>query len=122
MKKEKIIKQKVITDSKEEINHKSITNALYKKAVGYESKEVVEEYVDVGENGEKVLKLNKRKITSRHVSPDISAVKIVLELLKERGYEDYTDEELVAERDRLLEILNNQKEEEKNYDFGEDNP
>lgn len=49
------------------------------------------------ENGE--LKLVKKKVTKREIPPDIKAVKMLLE-----GGEQ-TDEELEAERSRLLEML-----------------
>ena len=54
-----------------------IEKSLLKKALGYQYKEVIEEY-SIGEDGEK---LSKKKITTKDVPPDISAVKLLLEEL-----------------------------------------
>jgi len=77
----------------------SVKNALIKCAVGLSASEVVEEFsVDGG--GE--LKLVKRKVTRRDVPPDIKAVKMLMD------GEDFTgvsDEELYAEREKLVNSL-----------------
>ena len=86
-----------------------INKALIKRALGYTAKEVVEEYAF----SEKGAKLTKKKITKKNVPPDISAVKVLLETLSgENSYnfDNMTDKELFAERDRLLKLL---KESEK---------
>lgn len=82
-----------------------IRKALLKKALGYQANEVVEEYV-LDEDGNE--KLSKKKVTKKHISPDISAVRMLLE----RYYTDIaddirnmTDEELLAERARLLKLI-----------------
>ena len=87
---------------------KEITNALYKKAFGYDTNEVVEEFV-LDEGGD--YKLSKRKVTKKHNSPDLSAVKMLLDKLetKTEVYSDMTEEELMREKLRLLEILENYK-------------
>ena len=87
---------------------KEITNALYKKAFGYDTNEVVEEFV-LDEGGD--YKLSKRKVTKKHISPDLSAVKMLLDKLeiKTEVYSDMTEEELMREKLRLLEILENYK-------------
>lgn len=87
---------------------KEITNALYKKAFGYDTNEVVEEFV-LDEGGD--YKLSKRKVTKKHISPDLSAVKMLLDKLetKTEVYSDMTAEELMKEKLRLLEILENYK-------------
>lgn len=51
------------------------------------------------EDGE--LKLVKRKVTKRDVPPDIKAVKLLLD-----GKEKLSDEELEAEKEKLLKMLN----------------
>lgn len=86
------------------ISEKELNNALYKKAVGYETNEVVEEYV-VDERGD--YKLSKKKVTKKHVSPDLTAVKILLDKVEKKSgkYEKMTDEQLYAEKLRLIEIL-----------------
>ena len=86
-----------------------LKKALLKKALGFSSDEIVEEY-SLDESGNSVL--NKRKVTTKYNPPDISAMKILLE------NEDLTDDklshmtlaELKKEKRRLLKQL---KEEEK---------
>ena len=82
-----------------------IKKALLKKALGYSADEVVEEfsYDDKGD-----LKLSKKKVTKKHYSPDISAVKVLLERYY-KTYEDkvlsMSDEELSFEQERLKNLL-----------------
>ena len=56
------------------MNEEEIKQALLKKALGYESDEIVEEY-STDEKGNSFL--CKRKITKKFTPPDISALKIV---------------------------------------------
>ena len=74
-----------------------IKDALIKCATGTSASEIVEEFAAV--DGE--LKLVKKKITKRDIPPDIKAVKM---LLDERDGE-LTDEELEAEREKLMTML-----------------
>lgn len=83
-----------------------IKDAIKKVALGYSLEEVTEEYGV--ENGE--LKLVKRKETKKDIPPDLKAVKLLLE---DRDYSVLSDEELEAEKQRLLKTL---KEEEKRHD------
>lgn len=82
-----------------------IRKALLKKALGYNASEVVEEY-SFTEDGE--LKLSKKKVTKKHYSADISAVKVLLERYY-KTYEDevlsMSDEALEQEKVRLLKQL-----------------
>ena len=81
---------------------KQITKALIKKAVGFDTQETVEEFSET--DGE--LKLLKRKVTVKTVPPDVSAVKLLLEIGEEN--EDLislSDEELEKEKTRLLKTL-----------------
>ncbi len=88
---------------------KKIKNALAKKAVGYESKEVVEEYQE--EDG--TLKLTKKKVTKKHVPPDYQAAKIILdEIHMNKPLKALTDEELEKEKLRLLKLLKEEKNED----------
>lgn len=64
------------TDNKIVVKNK-IEKSLLKKALGYNYKEIVDEYV-IDEDGQK---LTKRKITTKNVPPDISAVKLLLDEL-----------------------------------------
>lgn len=82
-----------------------IKKALLKKALGYNADECVEEYT-FDENGEKVL--SKRKVTKKHYSPDIAAVKVLLEryfTTYEEKIAKMSDEELEEEKERLLKQL-----------------
>ena len=74
--------------------------ALLKVALGYQLAEITEEYAEV--DGK--LKLTKRKRTKKDVPPDLKAVQL---LLAENGggTELLSDEELEAEKKRLLQIL-----------------
>lgn len=80
----------------------ALKEALYKKAVGYDSSETVEEYSD--NDGDLVLV--KRKVTTKPVPPDISAIKLLLGL--DGGNEDLSalsDEELETHKKKLLKII-----------------
>lgn len=82
---------------------KKIENALVKKALGYEAKEVVEEFVADSDSGQEVLV--KKKCTTKHFPPDVSAIKILLSYYDEKTFEELenmTDEQLFEERDKLL--------------------
>lgn len=86
-----------------------LKKALMKKALGYSADEVIEEYV-LDEEGQPHL--SKKKVTKKHFSPDITAIKVLFE----KYYKPYaeqvslmSDQELEEEKERLLKIL---KEEE----------
>lgn len=86
-----------------------IKKALLKKALGYDADDVVKEYTG-GEDGDIVLA--KKKVTTKHYAPDVSAVKLLLD----RYYKTYkeivdemTDETLEEEKKRLEKLI---KEEE----------
>ena len=75
-----------------------VKDAVLKVALGYSLEEVTEEYD--ARDGE--LKLVKRKETRKDVPPDLKAVKM---LLGEENYSVLTDEELEAEKIRLINQL-----------------
>lgn len=77
-----------------------INSALLKKALGFDAKEIVEEYA-MDNDGE--VKLSKKKVTTKCVPPDVSALKMLLD--RTAPVSSYTDEELEAEKQRLLDIL-----------------
>lgn len=83
------------------IENGEVKDALIKCATGLSANETVEEFTV--ENGE--LKLVKRKVTTRDIPPDIKAVK----LLMDGGDETLSDEELEAERERLIKLLKENK-------------
>lgn len=88
-----------------------IKQAICRRAVGFESDEIIEEYV-TDENGNPVL--SKRKITKKFNPPDVSALRFLLEQ-RNAGDDDIskmTDEELLKEKERLLGLLK-EKEEKK---------
>lgn len=87
-----------------------IKEALLKKALGFDSDEIIEEYSS-DENGNSVL--IKRKITKKFNPPDISALKFLLE--QQQLYDDeiskMTDEQLLKEKERLLQLLKEKENE-----------
>ncbi len=82
-----------------------IKKALLKKALGYSADEVTEEY-SCDANGDLIL--SKKKVTKKHFSPDISAVKVLLDKYY-KTYEDevlaMSDEKLLNERNALQQLL-----------------
>lgn len=70
-----------------------LKKALYKKAIGYTAKEVVEEYG--GEEGNLV----KKKVSKKHVPPDMSAIKALMEL------QDVADDLSDKSEEELQEML-----------------
>ena len=77
-----------------------ILDAVVRRACGYEAKETVEEYAVVDGS----LELVKRKITTKDVPPDIAAAKLIID---GGDVSDLTDEQLQAEKERLLAQLYN---------------
>ncbi|NLZ25157.1 MAG: hypothetical protein GX891_01670 [Clostridiales bacterium] len=85
-----------------------ILKSLLKKATGYSYDEVVEEYA-VKDGGE--VDLIKKKVTRKHLPPDAAALKAYIELESQNNLSKLSDEQLKAEKQRLLKQL---KESEKN--------
>lgn len=84
-------------------------DTLYKKGIGYQTEEIVEEYASEDKGGE----LLKRKVTIKNVPPDVAALKAYLDISKEKGeFDNLSDNELKAEKVRLLKLL--KKMEDKN--------
>ncbi len=77
---------------------KELMDALYKKAVGYETSEIVEEYNDVGD-------IVKRKVSTKYIPPDVTALKIYVEESDRGDLVRLDDEELIKEKERLLKLL-----------------
>ncbi len=76
----------------------SIRKTVEKLAHGYSVEEVTEEYgVEDGE-----LRLVKRREVRKEVPPDLRAVKLLEE---EEDYAALSDEQLEAERQRLLRLI-----------------
>lgn len=94
------------------LDKEKIMSELLKKALGYDVEEIVEEFLVDEESGK--LKKNKRKVSKKHIPPDLPAVKAIFELCEKETktkYENMTEEELLKEKKRLLNLL---KEDEKN--------
>ena len=76
-----------------------VREALVRRALGYETDEVVEEYGFT--EGEAVLL--KRKVTKKSVPPDIQAAKMLMD--GQMPLTEMSDEMLEEERQRLLKEL-----------------
>lgn len=75
----------------------------YKKAKGYNVKEVTEEYV-ADADGE--LKLSKKRVSTKNIPPDMSALRYLLDSdSADKDFADMTDEQLEEEKERLLKLL-----------------
>ena len=77
----------------------SIEEELIRKAIGYDVQEITEEYSLENE-------LVKRKVTTKHMPPDMSALKTLIELKSEEGdLSKMSDEELAQLKIKLLSQL-----------------
>lgn len=96
--------------------NEQIEKAVLRKALGYEIQEITEEYS--GDN-----ELLKRKITTKHYPPDMSAVKVFVEMEDDPSCEIATlsDSQLQQLKLRLISQLNDFTEGEKNEDSDSDN-
>ncbi|MDE5990749.1 MAG: hypothetical protein K2O95_06025 [Clostridia bacterium] len=80
--------------------NEEIEKAVFRRAVGYDVQEIIEEYS--GEN-----ELLKRKVSSKHYPPDMTAVKTMLELgLDNDELKSMSDDQLIELKKRLLNQLN----------------
>ena len=95
------------------MNDEEIKQALFKRAVGYESDEVIEEYTS-DENGNPIL--SKRKITKKFNPPDIAAVRFLLEQgqVSDDEISKMTDKQLLQEKERLLQLLKQKEKDDEN--------
>lgn len=84
----------------QESENEKLAKSLLKKAMGYTVNEVVEEYVQE----EDEMKLVKKKITTKHIPPDINAARALLErcFTEDDDLQNLTDEELEAMRAELI--------------------
>jgi hypothetical protein len=83
----------------QDIENDLLRQALIKKATGYDTDEVITEYVFTDDE-ERIV---KKKVTTKSIPPDITAIKMLLSTTED--YNDLSDEQLVAERDRLIGLL-----------------
>ncbi|MDY2842022.1 MAG: hypothetical protein SOT08_05055 [Candidatus Borkfalkiaceae bacterium] len=91
------------------LSDKEVKAALVKKALGFDATEIVEEYVS-DEQGD--IRLSKKKVTTKNVPPDVTALKMLLE---DDGtpVSQMTDDELEKEKTRLLELLSKRNKKKK---------
>lgn len=80
-----------------------LTSILLKKAKGYLYSEKTDEYNVV--DGEK--QLVKSKVVTKRMQPDVSAVKILLQMDVGCDLSELSDEQLRAEKLRLIALLDN---------------
>ena len=85
----------------DEEKKEKLTEALLKCATGYTAVDEVEEYV----LRDGVMDLQKRKINTRDVAPELAAIKMLLDGEKENPLQELTENQLLAEKDRLLKML-----------------
>lgn len=79
-----------------------VMSTLLKRAMGYTVEEIVEEYAGDERGGE----LIKRKVTTKPVPPDVTALKTYIELSRQDdGYASMSDSELEFEKERLINEL-----------------
>ncbi|MDD4315951.1 MAG: hypothetical protein PHC84_02195 [Clostridia bacterium] len=76
-------------------------DVLFKKARGYSVEEVTEEYGFDEEGNEKLL---KRKVQSKYIPPDLSAIKACMDI-RDNEIGQMTKQQLAEEKRRLLEEL-----------------
>lgn len=91
--------------------NKKLNKALIKRALGYLNKEVTEEFCKEDESQKMIL--TKRKVTKKNIPPDMTAVRVLLEMQqesKEIDFANMSDEELLVERDKLIEKLKENNE------------
>ncbi|MDE5549676.1 MAG: hypothetical protein K2J13_05440 [Clostridia bacterium] len=90
--------------------NEEIEKAVFRRAIGYDIQEITEEYS--GEN-----ELLKRKVSSKHYPPDMTAVKTMLELgLDNDELKSMSDSQLVELKLRLLNQLNDMTKGESDED------
>ncbi len=80
-----------------------IRKALLKRALGYDTSEVVEEYAKNDDD----MTVVRKKVTKKNVPPDISAAKLLLDDIErdKNEYAEMTEEQLEAEKERLLNLI-----------------
>ena len=86
--------------NKKSFKESDIKNAIIKRAFGYDTTEIIEEY----SGDESGVKLVKRKVTTKNVPPDITALKLLLDD-QPNDISNLSDEQLEIEKQRLLSLL-----------------
>lgn len=96
------------------MENKKLEKALKKRALGCKVVESVEEYGIV----DGALSLVKQKIMKKDVPPDVTALKILMELKTDDEIDNMSEEELQAEKQRLLALLCEKSDSEKSESEG----
>lgn len=82
---------------------------MKRRATGYDFTEVTEEY---GENKDGELTVLKKKVVTKNLPPDVSALKLLIDI---EGEEDdvmkMSTDELIAEKNKILKRLGGEKNE-----------
>ena len=80
-----------------------LEKALLKKALGFTTKEVSEEYSKVDDG----LVLSKRKLNIKSYPPDLASLQLMLSRLdkEDEEFKNMTDKELSDEREKLIKML-----------------
>ena len=83
------------------IDMQKVKDALIKKAIGYDTDEIVEEYVVDEQNKQHLV---KKKVTRKFVPADLTASKMLLDYYSSSSntYENLSDQELDQEAIKLF--------------------
>lgn len=89
-----------------------INEALLKRALGYDTSEIVEEFASDGFD----VTMVKKKVTTKNVPPDITAAKMLLDAINNtrENLGQLTKEQLEREKQRLLKVIKEKYEFENN--------
>ena len=80
---------------------------MKRRATGYDFTEVTEEY---GENKDGELKVLKKKVVTKNLPPDVSALKLLIDIEgEENDVLKMTTEELIAEKEKILKRIGGEK-------------
>jgi len=84
---------------------KDLRQALVKKAVGYVAEESVDELI--ADPNTQEMKIVRRKITKKHIPPDLNAAKLLYEMTGDKTFDflDMSDEDLLEEQKKLKKLL-----------------
>ena len=89
-------------------DEEKLKKALLRKATGYDACEITEEFSV--ENG--VETLSKKKVTKKHFTPDLTALKLLIDKFYpsfDLDLKSMTDEELLLEKNRILKLLEDEQ-------------
>jgi len=101
-----ILKTKINKRAKDEQGNikETVKKLLFKKANGFLLEEVTEEYGQDAFSGE--MKIIKKKVTAKEIEPDLSAIKMLLELFDEQtDLTKMTDEEINEQKQKLFRLM-----------------